>query len=65
MDSTRRNLLIGGSIFGALALGGLLPVTCAKRQKRRERPTSNRQPKRPQGEAKPMLAEDHDCPRAA
>lgn len=59
MDPTRRNLLIGGSIFGACAIGGLLPSACAMRQITKKSAISmNSIPKRPQGEAKPMLEED-------
>jgi cell wall assembly regulator SMI1 len=59
MDRTRRNLLIGGSIVGGFAIGGLLPSTCAMRQITRRPATSmNSIPKRPEGEAKPMLEED-------
>lgn len=59
MDNTRRNLLIGGSIFGACALGGLLPSACAMLQINRKPAMSvGGIPKRPEGEAKPMLEED-------
>jgi cell wall assembly regulator SMI1 len=59
MDPTRRNLLIGGSIIGACAIGGLLPSACAMRQITRKPAISmNSIPKRPEGEAKPMLEED-------
>ena len=59
MDSARRNLLIGGSIIGALAIGGLLPSACARRQKGREPASSmNNASKRPEGKAKPVLEED-------
>lgn len=59
MDRTRRNLLIGGSILGACAVGGLLPSACAMRQiGRKPAKPMNGIPKRPQGEAKPMLEED-------
>jgi cell wall assembly regulator SMI1 len=59
MDPTRRNLLIGGSVLGACVIGGLLPSACALRQIARK-PTipMNSIPKRPKGEAKPMLEED-------
>lgn len=59
MGRTRRNLLIGGSIFGVCALGGLLPSFCAMRQIniKPAKPT-NSVPKRPEGKAKPMLEED-------
>lgn len=59
MDPTRRNLLIGGSIFGACAIGGLLPSACAMRQITKKPAISmNSIPKRPEGAAKPMLEED-------
>lgn len=59
MDPTRRNLLIGGSIFGACAIGGLLPSACAMRQIIRKPAMSMENiPQRPDGEAKPMLEED-------
>lgn len=59
MDRSRRNLLISGSIFGACAIGGLLPSVCAMRQLTRKPAMSpNAIPKRPEGEAKPMLDED-------
>ena len=58
-DQTRRKLLIGGSILGACAIGGLLPSACALRQLTRKPPMSiNNIPKRPEGEAKPPLEED-------
>ena len=59
MDPTRRNLLIGGSIFGACAIGGLMPSACAMRQITKKSAISmNSFPKRPHGDAKPMLEED-------
>ena len=59
MDQGRRNLLIAGSIFGAFAVGGVLPSACAWREmrKRLPMPTSSI-PKRPAGEPRPMLEED-------
>lgn len=59
MDQTRRNLLIGGSVLGACVIGGLLPTACAMRQIAMgpARPMGSL-PKRPAGEAKPMLDED-------
>lgn len=58
-DQTRRNLLIGGAIFGACAIGGLLPAACAVRQViRKPAMSTNSIPERPEGEAKPMLEED-------
>lgn len=59
MNQTRRNLLIGGSLFGVSVSGGLLPSACALRQlsRRSMQPTGVPQ-KRPWGEAKPMLDED-------
>lgn len=59
MDPTRRNLIIGGSIVGACAIGGLLPSACAMRHlSRKPAIAMSRAPKRPKGEAKPMLQED-------
>lgn len=59
MDPTRRNLLIGGSFLGACAIGGLLPSACAMHQITRKPAISmNGFPKRPEGEARPMLDED-------
>jgi cell wall assembly regulator SMI1 len=59
MDQSRRNLLIGGSIVGAFAMGGLLPSACAMRSIRRKpsAPMSSA-PKRPEGNARPILEED-------
>ena len=59
MDRNRRNLLISGSFFGALTFAGLLPAMCA-RQQIRKKPTmaGDSPPKRPPGEAKPLLEED-------
>lgn len=59
MDRSRRKLLIGGTILGALAIGGLLPSVCAMRQiTRKPAKSMSGVPKRPKGEAKPMLQED-------
>ena len=59
MDQARRNLLIGGSILGICASGGLLPATCAMQQMReRSGKPMNSIPKRPGGQPKPMLQED-------
>ncbi|WP_287176926.1 SMI1/KNR4 family protein [Mesorhizobium sp.] len=59
MDRSRRNVLIGASIFGALSLAGLLPTMCAMRQIRTKSPMAETtRPKRPPGEAKPLLEED-------
>ena len=59
MDHARRNLLIGGSILSACVVGGLQPSACAMRQiTRKPAKTMNGTPKRPEGEAKPMLQED-------
>jgi cell wall assembly regulator SMI1 len=57
--TNRRNLLIGGALLGALAIGGLLPSMCAMRQIR-GKPGMPRTSaaKRPAGAAKPMLDED-------
>jgi cell wall assembly regulator SMI1 len=58
VDRKRRNLLIGGSVLSAFAIGGLAPSACAFRRLTRS-PTipANSAPKRPPGEAKPMLQE--------
>lgn len=59
MDRNRRAVLIGGSVLGVCAIGGLLPTTCAMRQITRRRVTSLKDPpRRPVGYAKPMLEED-------
>src|SRR5688572_25509142 len=59
MDRSRRNLLIGVSSFGALTVAGLLPTMCAMKQIRRKSAMAEgRHPKRPPGEAKPLLDED-------
>ncbi len=59
MDQTKRNLLIGGSIFIACAIGGLLPFACARRQSAPKPTTTMKNiPERPAGKAKPMLKED-------
>ena len=58
MDQTRRNLLLGGSILGALALSGLLPAACAMLQMRKPANRMSDRPRRPSGRAKPMLEED-------
>lgn len=58
MDPNRRNL-IGASIIGAIAIGGLLPSACALRQiTRKPRLPMNSVPERPNGDPKPMLDED-------
>ena len=59
MDRDRRTLLIGGSILGVCAIAGLLPTGCPARQitSGPVAPMKN-QPKRPDGQAKPMLQED-------
>lgn len=59
MSFDRRNLLIGGGIAGALTLAGLLPSTCAKRQVTGKfGMADDNPPKRPPGNAKPLLNED-------
>ena len=59
MEPTRRTLLIGGSILGALAAGGLLPAACARwRMGGKFGAPAGKAPERPAGEAKPMLDED-------
>ncbi len=57
--STRRNLLIGGSILGVCAIGGLLPSACAMLQmNQKSAMPMSKTPTRPKGEPKPMLEED-------
>lgn len=59
MDRGRRNLLIGGSLVGTLAIAGLLPAACAKQpSKRKSAATGNGRQKRSSGEPKPMLDDD-------
>lgn len=58
MEPSRRNLLIGGSILGILALAGWLPGRCAGPQNGRKSVTENNPPKRPPGAPKPLLQED-------
>lgn len=59
MDPSRRKLLIGCTILGALAASGLLPSVCTMRQVARKPAKSlSRVPRRPKGKAKPMLQED-------
>lgn len=55
---SRRALLIGGTLLGALATGTLLPTACAMRQMRGKPAMATRPPQRPKGEPKPMLEED-------
>lgn len=58
MDPTKRNFLIG-SLFGAVALGTLLPAACAMRRMGQGPATlPGSSPKRPTGNARPMLEED-------
>ena len=59
MDRSRRNLLIGASLAGALAIAGMLPATCARPQRSKKSATPEEgPPKRPPGEPKPLLEED-------
>lgn len=58
MDHTRRNLLVGGSIFGACAASVLLPAACAMYRISGKPATMNSDPMRPGGDAKPLLEED-------
>jgi cell wall assembly regulator SMI1 len=59
VNRSKRNLLIGVSLFAALAIGGLLPTMCAKRQIDRNPKVPGREPpKRPPGTPKPMLQEE-------
>lgn len=59
MDPIRRKYLIGGSVLGALTVGGLLPATCAMQQIGSKSHVPRIGPaKRPPGEPKPLLDED-------
>jgi len=58
MDRTRRNLLITGSLIGALTLTGLLPTRCAPQRRRKLGTTKRSPPTRPPGKPKPLLEED-------
>ena len=59
MDQRRRNLLIGGTLAGAIALAGFLPTACARRNAGRKSTAGDgTPPKRPPGNAKPLLVED-------
>lgn len=59
MDSSRRNLLIGGGVVGAMVLGGMLPATCTRQKGRTKSATTDGQPpKRPPGRPKPLIEED-------
>jgi cell wall assembly regulator SMI1 len=59
MGLSRRNLLIGGAIVGALSLARLLPSTCARREVG-GKPVldEDTSPKRPPGDPNPPLVED-------
>ncbi|MCL6699609.1 SMI1/KNR4 family protein [Sphingomonas sp. NSE70-1] len=52
MDRSRRNLLIGGSIAGAMVLAGMVPAACSRRK------GNGGSMKRPPGQPKPLLEED-------
>jgi cell wall assembly regulator SMI1 len=58
MDRARRNVLIGGAVVGALAVGGILPTMCASQRDRRKSATAVNRPTRPPGAPKPLLDED-------
>jgi cell wall assembly regulator SMI1 len=59
VNRSKRNLLIGGSLLAALAIGGLLPAMCAKWQLNRAPQLPRRDPpKRPSGTPKPVLQGD-------
>jgi cell wall assembly regulator SMI1 len=51
--------LIGGSLLGAMGLGGILPSMCARKQMKKGMPmASGDPPERPAGQPKPLLDED-------
>ena len=54
MEHTRRNLLVGAGLIGAIAVAGLMPAKCAMLQ----RGSDIGPPKRPPGKPKPLLEED-------
>ena len=56
MKLSRRNLLIGASVIGALGVAGFGPPLCSKRPKRSA--TAQQRLKRPPGQPKPLLEED-------
>jgi cell wall assembly regulator SMI1 len=59
MDRRRRNFVIGGSLLGALAIGGLLPRTCQSQQHGGKVTAAGAAPPaRPPGEPKPLVEED-------
>ncbi|MEA1072177.1 SMI1/KNR4 family protein [Sphingomonas sp. LY160] len=59
MDSSRRRLLIGSAILGALAVGGALPTLCAMRQMKTGKPLPDgKAPARPAGQPMPLIEED-------
>lgn len=59
MNWSRRKLLVGASLAGALAVGGLLPATCARQQRsKKSAMPENAPPKRPPGEPKALLEEN-------
>lgn len=59
MDRAKRNLLIGGLALGTLVIAGLLREASTTRQRNRKvKRTMTDIPKRPAGNAKPMIEED-------
>lgn len=56
MDSTRRNVLIGGATLGGLTLSGLLTRSCAKNPP--ATPPGGQVPSRPPGQPRPVAEED-------
>ncbi len=57
MDHSRRNLLVGTCLIGAVGIAGFLP-RCAVQQGRKPAIADGHAPKRPPGQPKPLLDED-------
>lgn len=58
MDPSRRKLLVGGGVLGALALGGFAPIMCTSREHGRPDRAQGGPPRRPPGVPEPLLEED-------
>lgn len=59
VEVTRRNILIGGSLVGTVAVGGLLPAMCARQERTKGMPMpSGDPPARPAGQPQPLIDED-------